>query len=259
MERGVDPMRRRFISLVGRALPGSVRAALRSRTEGGDYHPPIGKIRFGDLRRLEPLSRKFGYDRGQPVDRYYIEQFLARHADDIRGRVLEIGDDAYTRRFGRARVSQSDVLHIKEGHPGATIIADLSRGEDIPSGVFDCVILTQTLHLVYDVPAALRTLVRILKPGGVLLATVPGITQIDRFEWRHSWYWAFTTVSAQRRFEEVFPAANLTLATYGNVLAATAFLYGIAYQELRPEELDHRDIDYEVTITVRAVKPRAST
>ena len=250
-------MRRRLTSLVGRVLPAPVRTALRSRMGGAGDHPPVGRIRFGDLRRVEPLSRKFGYDRGHPVDRYYIEQFLARHAGDVRGRVLEIGDDSYTRRFGGARVSQRDVLHIKEGHPGATIIADLSRGDGIPSGVFDCIILTQTLHLIYDVPAALSTVARILKPGGVVLTTVPGITQIDHGEWRTSWYWAFTTLSVRRRFEEVFPAPNVTVETYGNVLAAVAFLYGIAQQELRAEELDHRDRDYEVIIAVRAVKAEA--
>jgi SAM-dependent methyltransferase len=251
-------MKRRLKSLVGRALPVAVRAALRSRMHGDEYLPPVGEVRFGDFRRLTPLSRRFGSERGRPVDRYYIERFLARHADDIRGRVLEIGNDAYTRQFGGARVSQRDVLHVKEGARGATIIADLSRGENIPSGVFDCIILTQTLHLIYDVPAALKTLVRILKAGGVLLVTIPGITQIDHFEWRDSWYWAFTTLSARRRFEEVFPAANIQLETYGNVLAAIAFLHGIAYEELRSEELDHRDVDYEVTITVRAVKPQAT-
>ena len=51
---------------------------------------------------LEPVSRSFGFDRGTPVDRRYIEQFLARHAAAIRGDVLEVGDDGYTRRFGGA-------------------------------------------------------------------------------------------------------------------------------------------------------------
>ena len=140
---------------------------------------PLGGARFGNLRRVVPISRYFGFDRGQPVDRHYVERFLARHAADVRGRVLEVGDDSYTRQFGGDRVTVRDVLHVNEHNPQATIVDDLASGERIPSDAFDCVILTQTLHLVYDIQAAVRTLHRILKPGGVLLLTVPGISQLD--------------------------------------------------------------------------------
>src|SRR6185369_10438072 len=149
-------------------------------------------------------------------------------------------------RFGGDRVTQADVLHVSEDNPQATIIADLASADHIPSGTFDCIILTQTLHLIYDVRAALATLHRILKPGGVLLATVPGITQIDHFDWGGSWYWAFTALSAQRLLSEVFPATNIEVETHGNVLAATAFLQGIALEELRKSELDYNDPDYQV-------------
>ena len=62
------------------------------------------RFNFGDLRRTKPVSSAFGYDRGKPVDRRYIEAFLATNSVDVRGRVLEIGDSAYTRQFGRDRV-----------------------------------------------------------------------------------------------------------------------------------------------------------
>jgi hypothetical protein len=117
------------------------------------------------------------------------------------------------------------------------------------------VILTQTLHLIYDVRAALKTLYRILKPAGVLLVTTPGISQISEDQWGAYWCWSFTTLSARRLFAEVFPAASVEIKAYGNVLAATAFLYGLAAQELFGDELDHNDPCYEVLITVRAVKP----
>jgi SAM-dependent methyltransferase len=144
------------------------------------------------LWRVHPIHRDFGFHAGTPVDRHYIEAFLGRNAADIRGRVLEVGDATYTRRFGGQFVSRSDVLHVRDGNPHATIVADLAHGDAIPSGAFDCVILTQTLHLVYDVRAAAATLRRILAPHGACLITVPGISQIDTGTWRDSWYWAFT-------------------------------------------------------------------
>jgi SAM-dependent methyltransferase len=220
----------------------------------------VGWVRFGSLRRLQPLGPVFGLWRGGNldlcIDRYYIMHFLARHAADIRGRVLEVGDSTYTRRFGGTSVTQADVLHAAPGYPEATIVADLTQADHLPADTFDCVILTQTLQYIYDVRAALRTLYRILKPAGVLLATCPGITQMSRHDCEQ-WgeYWRFTTMSARRLWAEAFPAQCVTVQGYGNVLTALAFLHGLLSTELRQEELEYHDPDYEMLITIRAVKP----
>ena len=239
-----------------RVLPLYIRRWWRDWRRG-DRYPLVltGWVRFGSLRRLTPVSQVYGYDRGNPIDRYYIENFLAQHATDIGGRVLEIGDATYTRRFGGSRVSGSEVLHVVEGNPEATIVADLTCAEHIASNSFDCIILTQTLQLIYDTRATLETLYRILKPGGILLTTFPGITQISDPAWAGQWYWSFTVVSAQRLFAEVFPPDKCEIETHGNVLAATAFLQGLAAKELRQAELDYHDPAYQLLITVRAVKP----
>ncbi|MGE0813397.1 MAG: glycosyltransferase [Vicinamibacterales bacterium] len=220
--------------------------------ERGSLRPRA--VDFGALRRVEPVSRQWGFDRGRAVDRFYIERFLEAHAADIRGRVLEIEDRMYTTRFGGGRVAVSDVLHVNHDNPKATIVGDLTRADHIPAGTFDCVILTQTLQLIFDTRAALATLHRILAPGGVLLATFPGITRISGEEWGGSWYWSFTSASARRLFAEPFGADRVEIAAHGNVLAASAFLYGLAVEDLTREELEHRDPDYELLITARAVK-----
>jgi SAM-dependent methyltransferase len=212
-------------------------------------------VRWGDLRRTAPISRNFGYDRGSPIDRHYIESFLSTHSGDIAGRVLEVKDRTYTQRFGGRRVTHSDVLDIDPQNPVATIVADLNAARELPGDAFDCIILTQTLLLVYDVRSAIRELYRSLKPGGVLLATVPGITPIAYAELGDTWYWAFTRRSMQWLFQEHFPAHHLTVEAYGNALSATAFLQGLSLSELRLEELAVQDPDYQVIVTVRAVKP----
>jgi SAM-dependent methyltransferase len=171
---------------------------------------------------------------------------------------LEIGDNTYTLRFGASRVTVSDVLHVEESNPQATIVGDLTTAGHIPSDSFDCIILTQTLQLVYDVRAALETVHRILKPGGALLATFPGITQTYDAEWGEHWCWSFTTHSARRLFGEIFSESNVKIEAFGNVLAAIAFLHGLAVEELTPLELDHHEAGYDVTITARAVKTSKS-
>jgi ubiquinone/menaquinone biosynthesis C-methylase UbiE len=100
--------------------------------------------------------------------------------------------------------------------------------------------LTQTLHLLYEVRSAIRTIHRILKPGGVLLATFPGISQSSCETFSEHYYWALTKRSARRLFEEAFPAENLEIEAHGNVLAAISFLHGLAAEELNKGELDRR-------------------
>ena len=228
---------------------------MRRRAQRLAQWPAVGSVQFGSLRRVTPISRDFGLDRGQCIDRYYIEAFLSRHSADIGGRVLEIGDDRYTHKFGGMRVNRSDVLNLRSGDPKTTLVGDLAKAEHISADAFDCIILTQTLQFIYDVRAVVGHLHRVLKPGGVLLATTAGISQISRYDMeRWGEYWRFTTLSVRRLFEECFPATNTDVQACGNVLAVIAFLEGLSVAELRREELDHRDPDYELIITVRAVK-----
>jgi glycosyltransferase involved in cell wall biosynthesis len=227
------------------------------RLRGRRPPPPVGSVRFGDFDRVKPISPDFGYDRGSPIDRYYIEGFLQRHGADIQGRVLEIGDDSYSRRFGGSRVTQQDVLHVTPG-AAATITGDLSQPGLLPEAAFDCMVLTQTLHLIFDLRAAIAEIHRGLKPGGVVLLTVPGISQIDRGEWGNSWFWSLTRQSALRLFGETFGAENVEVETHGNVFAATAFLQGLALEEVDRSMLDATDPSYPMVVTVRARRAMAS-
>ena len=221
-----------------------------------DWHrrrPP----RLGDLRRVTPIDANWGFERGTSIDRIYVDRFIGSNAGDIRGRVLEIAAPDYTTRFGTG-VERVDILMATEGNPQATVVADLTSAPHIPSDSFDCAIVTQTLQFVYDVRAALTTLARILAPGGVLLATVPGITKISAHEddiWGE--WWHYTARSARRLAEEAFGEGNVDVTSHGNVLAAAGFLYGLAASDLRPDELAVHDPLFEVLIGIRAVK-RAS-
>ncbi|HYC27551.1 MAG TPA: glycosyltransferase [Chitinophagaceae bacterium] len=229
--------------------PGFVLRALRK-----NYIPVPGKVNTGDLKRLTPFSFEFGYDRGGPVDRYYIENFLQRNSNLIKGRVLEIGDNYYTTTYGGNKVQQSDVLHVDDSNPAATFTGDLSNAPFLPDNSFDCIVLTQTLHLIYDFKAALQTCHRVLKPGGCLLLTVPGITPIDHGEWKKTWYWSFTKAAMIKLMHECFPEGKVSIENFGNIFVATAFLYGMGLPELDKNIMDHADEHYPVIITAAAIK-----
>ena len=213
--------------------------------------PRVGHVAWGDLGRMAPLSRRFGYDRGGPVDRYYIEQFLATYQADVRGSVLEVKDAGYTERFGGDRVTRSEVLDINRENPHATLILDLNDASALPSDAFDCIILTQTLQYVFDLPPVLAHLHRSLKAGGVLLLTVPAITPVRTRDM--TWYWSFTDLSVAKLLEADFPG-RADIVAFGNLRSATAFLYGIGMTELKSSDLDHADPDYQLIVAARAVK-----
>jgi hypothetical protein len=230
----------------------SLRDALRRRLARWRVRPPVGWVRLGSLNRVTPISRAFGFDRGTPIDRYYIERFLSEHAADIRGRVLEVGGDEYMRRFGGERVTLREVLHVSPGNPQATLMGSLETGQGLAGREYDCLILTQTLHCIYDMRAAVRTLRRVLAPGGVALVTLPGISQISRYD-ADRWgdYWRLTPMAARRLFEESFTHEHIDLRVYGNVLTATAFLQGMALEDLPRHALEHDDADYPLILCLR--------
>lgn len=206
---------------------------------------------LGSLRSTKPLSDGWGFDRGRPVDRYYIDSFLEGHRKDIHGRVLEILNSDYTRRFG-SRIDQADILDIDPTNRQATVVADLAAADSISAASFDCFILTQTLQLIYDMKSAIAHSHRILRPSGVLLVTIPAVSRLAGEGYTD--YWRFTPASCARLFGEIFGPDQVTLTAYGNVLSAIAFLEGMASEELSQRELDVIDERYPVLLAIRAVK-----
>jgi SAM-dependent methyltransferase len=216
----------------------------------------MGAVNFGDFYRTTPISPIFGIDRGFPIERYYIEKFLEENAEYIKGRCLELGDSFYIKKFGGNRVSKIDVMHYVEGNKEATIIADLTCADHIPSDIFNCVIFTQTLQMIYNMKAALRQLHRIIKPGGTLLITSHGLSKIGRRLGRDDWgeYWHITTQSAERLLHETFPGAVIEVRSYGNVLSAMCALHGIVSEEIDKKEIDYHDPDFEVIVAAKVIK-----
>jgi SAM-dependent methyltransferase len=208
---------------------------------------------FGTLRNTQPVSAVWGKDRGTPLDRYYIERFLQLYSSDIHGKVLEVGGAAYTQKFGGS-VARSDVLDNNPANPNATILGDLEATLKISSNEFDCLIFTQVLQFVYHLNDCIDELCRILKPGGVLLATVPSVSRIDVSYGPDKDFWRFTAASCEKLFGEVFGQGQASIQTFGNVFASTAFLNGAACEEVSPKELEVCDPLFPMLMGVRAVK-----
>ena len=201
---------------------------------------------------LTPLDDTYGMNRGTPIDRYYIEQFLTSHKKYICGTVMEIGDREYTKKFGGNRVTDSLILDVeKENLKNRQIKGNFATGEGLLEESIDCLICTQTLPFIYDLCSAADNIVRILKRGGTALITAAGISQIIQYEKLHyGHFWSFTEQSLRRLFEENADVEFVDAVTYGNVKSSAAFLYGISCEELTQEELDFHDPNYQLIVAV---------
>lgn len=200
---------------------------------------------------LDPLSKKYGFDRGTPIDRYYIEKFLEANKEHIRGRCLEIHDNFYTVKFGRDKVTKSDILDFNTENKTATIRGNLKNIPQVEDNTFDCVILTQTLGMIDDCKSAVGECYRILKPGGHILFTSKAMGPV--FDEEGS-YWKFTKAGVKYLFGSFFAEDKLKIGSFGNVLSGQAFWVGMAAEELKTEELERNDPRYEIIITAVAEK-----
>lgn len=212
-------------------------------------------MRIGRISSLKPLSTEYSYDRGTPIDRFYIDQFLSKHVSDVCGRVLEVGEDSYSRSLGNGRISTQDVLHVDPTNEAATIVGDLVDPETLPPATFDCIIMTQTLPLIFNVASAIANIRRSLRPGGVALLTVCGINPIAADEWQDTFYWMFTPRALERLLKAEFDPDKIEVESFGNLYAATAHLHGAAVQEVSKSKLMVPSIgnEYSVLIAARAV------
>ena len=201
----------------------------------------------GPEKRLKPMSNKFGFDRGLPIDRFYVERFLEAHKQFINGRCLEVVDNAYTVKFGEDRVTQSDVADNNPSNTRATIHGDLRDLNAITDNTFDTLIITQTLGMINDIDSAVKELHRILKPGGVTLVTATTLGPL----WEQI-YWRLTPASLRYLFGKYFK--EIKIETFGNVFVQQCFLSGFAAEELSKDVLEYNDPHFPLVLGLKAVK-----
>lgn len=232
------------------------------RSRGGAIHlwPKGGPLLRYPFRFLhsrsrmlygQPLSTRWGFDRGLPAHRYYINLFLQEFAEDFKGRCLEFQDRTYVSQFADPDRTQQDVVHIDDSNPIATIVADITKPNEIPDNAFDCVVCTHVLHLIYDFEGAIAGIHRILKPGGVLLAAVPQVSMCDESE---NELWRFTRLGLEQALSRVFGGHNVIARAYGNSIVAAGELRGMVADEFTRSELLTHDTCFAVEICGRAVK-----
>jgi SAM-dependent methyltransferase len=244
---GMKSLLRYFRRMVGRMLPNSVRCRLIQVWDGINVMKARLRLTIG----VEPLSYVWGSDRGLSIYRYYLERFLQQFSGDIRGQCLEFQNPGYTPRFGGPAVEKLDILHVDDSNPLATIVADLTKPNNIPSDRFDCIICTHVLHIIFELDKAVSELYRILRPGGVLLVAVPQVSMCDP---RFHEIWRFTPEGLAVVLSKAFGEKNVLVRAYGNSLTAAGEIRGLVASEFSTSTLDYHDPRFAVEVCARACK-----
>lgn len=203
----------------------------------------------------KPISDWYGFDRGTPLDRYYIESFLCEHASCVTGKCLELLNNNYTIKYSDSHVTRSDVLDIDQTNQNASIIGDLRSLQGVENNTYDCIILTQVLQFIDDVDAAISETFRVLKPGGVLLATLPTISRADCTSGVTGDFWRFTPASALYLFEKKFSQTDIEITAYGNARTSMFFYIGLALEDTPKKILDIVDESFPTLVGIKATKP----
>jgi hypothetical protein len=215
----------------------------------------FSKIKLSEILNAKPVSTVFGFDRGTPIDRYYIEKFLNRHRSMVTGDVLEIAENLYTKKFGSGNYT-SHILHYDDSNPNATIVGDLCNTETLKQNAMNCFICTQTYNFIYNFRDAIKGSYFLLKPGGTLLATVASMSPISKYD-ADRWgdFWRFTPQSCQKMMEDYFSKEKILIEPLGNSAVTALFMKGFAIEEIKKEvDLDYNDEIYPLVIGIKAVK-----
>ena len=206
------------------------------------------------LMKARAPSDRFAHSRGKPINRRYIEEFLATNRDRIRGKCLEVNDTRYIDQFGGEQVDVADVLDIDVSNPQATVVGDLQDLTAVTSNTYDCAIVTSVFQFLEDPAAGAGELFRVLAPGGTALVTAPALGPAD---FKDADRWRFFPLCFETIFGEHFGSEDVSVTSYGNMLTCLAYLAGLAQEDLPRRAWGFHDPVYPLVVAVRATKPLA--
>jgi SAM-dependent methyltransferase len=215
----------------------------------GRLNALIGKrrrLRYVNLTRA-PYSDQFGWDRGRPVDRLYIEDWVGQHRDLIHGRVLELQDTKYISRYG----TDVEPVVLDLDDPAADITGDLCDPRLLEGWRFDAEIVTQALQYMPDPMAAVRNLFRALAPGGTLLLTVPLNARLDGVHER----WRWTPLGFSELLACCCPEAQIAVEGFGNSAAAAGALLGLSISNIGVARLRRHDPAFPIVVCAAVRAP----
>jgi SAM-dependent methyltransferase len=214
--------------------------------------PPIGQVAFGDFVRNAPFCPNYGFSRGTPIDRFFLDCFITKIRDEVVGDVLEIGGVQENRvRYRLQHASSYRTMDI-ELFPGVDFAGDAHDPAASPASSFDCILLFNVLEHCKEPSIVVENVHRWLRAGGKAFCLVPNAQRVHR-DPRD--YWRIMPDALEYLFRNF---ASAEVFTYGNLITTIAALSGLGAEELSSEDLVEVNSMYPVVSCVTAHKTHGS-
>ena len=194
--------------------------------------PARGKVDWGQLRIAEPVCRNFGFSRGTPIDRYYLHRFVGEIRSQVKGKTLEVG--GVVSNAGYYGFGHTTDYHVRlTSHPLMLILPATAHDASlIATDTFDSVVCFNVLEHCAKPWIVVENIDRWLRKGGKAFCMVPNAQRIYSLPCD---YWRPLPSACEIMFSMF---ARVRIHVYGNLITHTASHYGIACEELKPEELE---------------------
>lgn len=208
-------------------------------------------IRFLILNATKP--------QGTAIMRYYWDQYLAANRSRFFGRGLEIDTDTTVRSVGGNRMESVDILNYAEGL-NISIVADLCKAWNVPSGQYDVFLVQFTMHVVENDLAALYHSIRVLKSGGSLVCNFPCVGWYPAEGWDYKsykcniWRW-YTPSGVAQMLEKLVPQDAFHITVFGNRASYVGYVVDADSECITSSVMDRRESGWPVLIGVTIVKP----
>ena len=214
----------------------------------GALSPKPGTVRFGDFGRLWPFSHRFGFDRGAPVDRYYLQQFVRSIRPVVRGRCLEIGGSLKNNWLYRFDVDEFRTLELEQSRVADDLVGDAADRGVLDPESWDSILAFHVLEHCPNPFAVASNMCAWLRPNGHACIVVPCAQRVHNYPGD---YWRFMPDGLRVLFRDF---SEVNVSTYGNPLTVVSNYLALSHTELLAEDMDAVHPDYPVLACVVARK-----
>jgi SAM-dependent methyltransferase len=226
----------------------SFESVVAELADAGLLCPPCGAVDWGSLRRLHPICKRFGFSRGTPIDRYYLDKFVAQIRNRVVGATVEIGGARQNRELYRlTNVSEYTAIDA-EAHDYVDVVGDAHDSSLLAPDSADSILAFNVLEHCADPWLVARNMHRWLRTGGCAFCMVPNAQRVHNFPRD---YWRPLPDGVNWLFRDF---GSRELSQYGNPTSVIASQLGIAAEELTQAELDAQHPDYPVATCIVATK-----
>ena len=201
------------------------------------------------LKSIKIYSEKFGFDRGTPIDRYYINTFLENlKLENSFNRSLEFGEIHYSDRFKvKEKYFLSHPAYETRAISSKQISFDLNSAHNYDGIKFDLILSTNVINFTKNPFVSIKHHMDMLNSGGTLVLTASASMPISKFD-AERWgdYWRIAPDGLNQLLRTL--NCEYDIHSFGSFVTSIAFLCGLSAEEVDPLDLNENDDRYPIIV-----------